>query len=234
MKHWPSVVFTTRAIVGLLLFAAIAVLSLQAVEASHERSLITIPTLGVLQEGDTRIGGPSYVVIQVDHLNQPVGPEVQFNQGSRVWGTLMGSAVGSEWREAARNATLAAARALREDPREWQVTLKEVSMAYFVDGPSASAALAVGMVAAKRGAALLPGVVLTGTIDAEGRISAVGALPEKIQGAAHAGFSTILIPPGQTRTRDWDLRPLSESLHVIILEVPTLKAAYEKMTGQSL
>src|SRR5712664_3674201 len=119
MKHWPSVVSTARAIVGLLLFAAIAVLSLKEVEASHERSIITIPTLGVLQEGDKRIGGPSYVVIQVDHLNQPVGPEVQFNQGSRVWGTLMGSAVGSEWREAARNATLAAARALREDPREW-------------------------------------------------------------------------------------------------------------------
>ena len=219
---------------GLLLCLAAALWSLHVSEASHQRSLVTIPTLGVAQEGDKWVGGPSYVVIQVDHLNQPTGLEIQFKEGAFALGLATGRVVGPEWKDAARTAALAASKALGEDPREWQVTFKEVSMAYFVDGPSASAALAVGMVAARRGASLLPGVVLTGAIDAAGRISAVGRIPEKIQGAAKAGFSTVLIPPGQTRTRDWNVRPLSESLHVTIVEVPTLKAAYEKMTGQSL
>jgi len=219
-------------IVGLLC-AALALWSIPLSEASHLRSLITIPTLGVAQDGDEWIGGPSYVVIQVDHLNRPTGPEIQFNEGSIAFGMATGRAVGPDWKDAARTAALAASKALGEDPREWQVTLKEVSLAYYVDGPSASAALAVGMVATKRGASLLPGVVLTGAINATGQISAVGRIPEKVQGAAKAGFSTVLIPAGQLRTRDWDLRPLSESLHVTIVEVPTLEAAYEKMTGQS-
>jgi len=90
------------------------------------------------------------------------------------------------------------------------------------------------MVVARRGDALLPGVVITGNVDPDGRISAVGRLPEKILLAASAGFSIILIPPGQTRTPDWDLRSLAEGLNVRVIEVPTIKEAYERMTGQSL
>jgi len=90
------------------------------------------------------------------------------------------------------------------------------------------------MVVARRGDALLPGVVITGNVDPDGRISAVGTLPEKILLAASAGFTIILIPPGQIRTPDWDLRPLAEGLNVKVVEVPTIKEAYERMTGQSL
>ncbi len=77
------------------------------------------------------------------------------------------------------------------------------------------------------------GVAITGTVDPEGRISAVGRLPEKILLAAAAGFSTILIPSGQTRTPDWDLGLLAKSLNLTVLEVSTIKEAYAWMTGQS-
>ena len=70
-------------------------------------------------------------------------------------------------------------------------------------------------------------------LDPSGRILPVGALPEKIQAAAAGRFSTILIPQGQTKTREWDLRPLAEDLRVTIVEVSTLREAYESMTGQS-
>lgn len=173
------------------------------------------------------------MVIQIDHLEQPVGPEVQFNEGSRALGIFKGSALSQDWKEAARIATLAASRAVGEDPRTWLVTFKYVSIAYLIDGPSASAALAVAMVAAERGAAILQGIALTGDIDAAGRVLPVGAIPEKVRAGAAAGFSTILIPPGQTRTRDWDMRSLSESLGVTIIEVATLKDAYARITGQS-
>ena len=228
---------------------AIALLSSGTVVGAADRSyLITIPTLSVLglagsvssPEGSVPrpegkpIDAPSYTIIQVAHLSQPVGPEVLFNEGPRGLGAFKGSTFGADWKEAAQKATLAASRAVGEDPRTWQVTFKGISSGYTMYGPSASAALAIAMVVARRGDTLLPGVVITGNVDPEGRISAVGRLPEKILLAAATGFSTILIPSGQTRTHDWDLRPLAESLNLTVLEVSTIKEAYAWMTGQRL
>jgi Lon protease (S16) C-terminal proteolytic domain len=236
--------FTMR----LLPLLAIALLSSGTVVGAADRSyLITIPTLSVSSpegavsspEGAVSspegkpIGAPSYTIIQIAHLSQPVGPEILFNEGPRGLGAFKGSKLGPDWKEAAQQATFAASRAVGEDPRTWQVTFKGTSSGYPMYGPSASAALAIAMVVARRGDTLLPGVVITGAVDPEGRISAVGRLPEKILMAAGAGFSTILIPSGQTRTQDWDLRPLAESLHMTVIEVSTIKEAYERMTGQS-
>lgn len=218
-----------------------------AVEAADRSFLITIPTLSVSSpdgassspEGASSspegkpIGAPSYTIIQITHLGQPTGPEVIFNEGPRGLGAFKGSKFGADWKEAAQQATFAASRAVGEDPRTWQVTFKGTSSGYPMYGPSAGAALAIAMVVARRGDTLLPGVVITGNVDPEGRISAVGRLPEKILLAAGAGFSTILIPSGQTRTNDWDLRPLAEGLNLTVLEVSTIKEAYERMTGQS-
>lgn len=218
---------TEPLLTSLLLIVSVTVQS----EITQPRFIISIPTLAVAKQGQKSIGGIAYLVVQGDPLEQPVGPQIQFNEGSRALGVFKGSALGPQWKEAARVATVAAARLLGEDPRTWLVTIKEVSTAYKVDGPSASAPLAVALVAGKRGVTLLPGMALSGAIDAEGRILAVGALSEKVQGAAAAGFSTILIPAGQMRTPNWDLSSLSQSLGVTIIEVSTLKEAYERMTG---
>jgi len=228
---------------------AIALLSSGTVVGAAARSyLITIPTLSVSgpegavssPEGAVSspegkpIGAPSYTIIQVVRLSQPVGPEILFNEGPRGLGAFKGSVLGADWKEAARKATVAASSAVGEDPRTWQVTLKGASYGYPMYGPSASAALAIAMVVARRGDTLLPGVVITGAVDPEGQISAVGRLPEKIRMAAAAGFSTILIPSGQTRTPDWDLGLLAKSLNLTVLEVSTIKEAYAWMTGQGL
>jgi len=204
------------------------------VVASDSFYLTTIPILLVASPEDKPIRVPSYVVIQVAHLWQPLGPEVLFNEGARGLGAFKGRVFSADWKEAAQKAALAASRAVGEDPRTWQVTLKGVSPGSTMNGPSASAALAIAMVVARRGDALLPGVVITGDVDPDGRISAVGRLPEKLLLAASAGFTIILIPTGQIRTPDWDLRPLAEGLNVKVVEVPTIKEAYERMTGQSL
>jgi uncharacterized protein len=142
--------------------------------------------------------------------------------------------VSRDWKEAALAAIAAAARATDEDPRTWLVTVKNVSTAYITDGPSASATLAVALTTAVRHTKILPNVALTGGIERDGRITPVGGIPEKLQGAAAAGITTVLIPKDQSRTRDWDVRPLSESLRIAVFEVGTLREAYEKMTGQEL
>ena len=113
------------------------------------------------------------------------------------------------------------------------MTFKEISTAYLIGGPSAGGGIAVALVAAIRGVTLQPGMVMTGAITSDGRIIPVGELPTKIRGAAAAGLSTVLIPVGQARTRDWNLWVLAENLGVTVIEVATLKDAYERMTGRS-
>jgi hypothetical protein len=213
---------------SLIAFASLAI----GLDLAHgeQRFLITVPTLSVSSQ---HIGATTYVAIQVDRLSNPVGPEIQFNEGSRALGRFRGGALSEDWKDAAHIAVLAACDAVGEDPRAWSVTLKNISNAYITDGPSASAAIAVAMIAALRRDGILPGVVMTGAVDPSGHILTVGELPEKIQAAAAGHFSTVLIPQGQTKTRDWDLSVLADSLQVTIVEVATLREAYVKMTGQS-
>jgi uncharacterized protein len=202
-------------------------------DAAEQRFFISIPTLSVTTVNGSVVGTTGIWAIQIDRRSEPVGLVVQFNEGSRGFGSFKGSALEQDSKEAARTAVLAACRVLAEDPRTWQVTFKEVSNSYLIGGPSASGAVAVALVAAIRGMTILPGVVMTGAIDPEGRITHVGDLPTKIQAAAAAGLSTMLIPAGQTRTRDWDMSLLSEKLGVTVIEVATINEAYERMTGKS-
>ena len=202
------------------------------VEAVEQRVSFSIPALGVVDQGGKLVGATHYLVVQIDRLPDLSGPQVQFNEGSRAFGALKGAAVTPDWKDAARMAVDAAARAIGEDPRSWLVTVKNVSTTYMTDGPSASAVLAVGIVAALRGDTIPSNVAMTGRVEPDGRISAVGGIPEKLQGAAQSGLSLVLIPKGQLRTRDWDVRPLAESLRLTVLEVGTLREAYEKITGR--
>ncbi len=202
------------------------------VVAAEQRVFISIPALGVVDQDGKPVGTTHYLVVQIDRLPDLSGPQVQFNEGSRAFGIFKGSALSPDWKDAARMAVDAAARAIGQDPRSLLVTVKNVSGAYMTDGPSASAVLAVGIVAALRGDTFPSNVAMTGKVEPDGRISAVGDIPEKLQGAARSGFSIILIPKGQLRTRDWDLRPLAESLRLTVWEVGTLREAYEKITGR--
>ena len=196
----------------------------------EQRFFIKVPVLSVSSQD---IGTTNYLAIQVDRLSNPVGPEIQFNEGSRALAPFKGGALSEDWKTAAYIAVVAACEAAGEDPRTLSVTFKNVSGAYLTGGPSASAAIAIAIIAALRHDGILSGVVMTGAVDPSGRILPVGALPEKIQAAAAGRFSTVLIPKGQTKTREWDLRPLAEDLRVTIVEVSTLREAYESMTGKS-
>ena len=226
-----SLISIQRAVLGTLVLLACFVVP---GKAAHQRTFVSIPILGVIDQGGKMVGETHYLAIQIDRLSDPSGPQLQFNEGSRALGNFKGAALSPDWKDAARSAIEIAARATNEDPRTWLVTLKNVSTAYITDGPSASAAVAVAIIAAVRHTATLSNVALTGTIARDGRILSVGRILEKIQGAAAGGISTVLIPKGQGRTSDWDVRPLSESLRITVIEVGTLSEAYEKMTGQAL
>ena len=77
--------------------------------AGEQRFLITVPILSVSSQD---IGTTSYVAIQADRLSNPVGPEIQFNEGSRALGRFKGGLLSEDWKDAAFIAMLAACDAL--------------------------------------------------------------------------------------------------------------------------
>jgi predicted S18 family serine protease len=218
----------TIAVLALLLLNVKSIL-----EAAERRVFISIPILAVSSEDEVAAGSISTLAIQVERQSAPLGLIIEFNEGSRAYGTFKGRALEEDSKEAARTAVLAASKIAGEDSETLRVTFKAVSNAYLIGGPSASASIAVAIIAALRGIRILPDVVITGATDVDGHILPVGGLPAKIHAAAAAGLTTVLIPAGQARTRDWDLLLLSESLGVTVVEVATVKDAYEKMTGRS-
>lgn len=66
-----------------------------------------------------------------------------------------------------------------------------------VGGPSAGAAMTVATVAALENWTLDPGVVMTGMINPDGSIGAVGGVPAKLNVSVRHGAHIFLIPPGQ-------------------------------------
>ena len=211
----------------LAIVLVIAVLLLPSTAAWPEpHRFATVPALAVGLFRGAEVGSVHYIVIQLDEDHLGRGPTVLFSEHSR------GSVVGDEWKEGVQVALVAAARAVKEDPTSWMVTIKNRAYANYTNGASASSAIAVGLIAAWRGDVLRQDAVLTGLITVDGRIEPVGNLPSKLEGAARANMHTILIPAGQGRTEEWDLIELGRQHNVTVIEVGTISEAYEFMAGQ--
>lgn len=187
----------------------------------------TVPALAVSLNGSQKVGGIHYIAIQLNRDPEHRGPTILFNELSP------GSAVGGAWKEGIRTAFAAAANALREDQRDWILTIKNHTYNTFTEGSSASGAVAVGIMAAWRGDTLRPDVVLTGEITADGRIRQVGSLPSKLEGAADAKMQMLLVPKGEARTPNWNLYALGRQRNLTVIEVGSLQEAYHLMTTQS-
>ncbi|GGH39841.1 S16 family serine protease [Microbacterium album] len=108
-----------------------------------------------------------------------------------------------------------------------------------IDGPSAGALTTAGLIALHRGDELLEGVTMTGTINPTGTIGPVGGIPEKLQGAADAEFTKVLVPLGQRNVPDVEGREVDvvregERLGIEVVEVSDVYEAYEHLTGEVL
>jgi len=191
---------------------------------ADSRRFATVPALSVLADGQTGI--VHYVVLQIDKDPRQEGPTVHFNELNLGGGSI----VSEDWKEGVKQAVAAATRAAGEDGREWVITVKNRSYNALTEGMSASSAIAVGILAAWRGGNVRSDVALTGTIMPNGQIEPVGALLIKVEAAARAQFTTVLVPRGQLDKTGWDLSQLTARWNIRILEVETLEDAYQLMT----
>jgi uncharacterized protein len=168
------------------------------------------------------IGGTSQVKISVE-------PNVsgQFRVGF-FEGEVAGS--GPMWRAAGWTATTMAALLTGFDPAKTQVSF---DVGGRIDGPSAGGLMTIGVLAALRGDEIREDAAMTGTINPDGTIGPVGGILQKIEGAAEAGKTFVLIPIGRTE-RGVDLVEHGHRLGVQVREVSDVFMAYEALTGNSL
>lgn len=143
-----------------------------------------------------------------------------------------------EARQALGVAVLAAAQAVRYDPRflHVELTMPMVPGSFHggtrIDGASASAAWAVAVTSAILGDALRQDVCFSGTIDKSLVVGPVGELEHKIEGCRLLPqFHEMLVPAGQ---RTFAITDKGMARSLTVTEVSTLSEAYEVVTGQPL
>jgi uncharacterized protein len=190
-------------------------------------NIVSVPALGV--QGEGLPGVVNYIVVQLDHVAAQDGPTVQFNEINLGGGAL----VGDEWKEGARRAMRAVTYVVGDSGRDWLITIKNRSATSLTDGMSASAAVAVAIMAAYRGDAIRSDVALSGQITPDGRLDVVGGLPVKIEAAASAHYRTIIVSRDQPLTADWgSAMDVAARRRVQLIQVGTLDEAYQAMTAR--
>ena len=192
------------------------------------KATIVVPALwaGSTSEG-IPIGGVEPARITVSTAGD--SPEFRVNLAD-----IEAQGAGEAWRAATSMAAVFATIFVGADPRDVDL---DFTVTGPIDGPSAGGILTVGLIAALQGAPLAPGVTMTGTITADGSIGAVGSVPTKLEAAAKAGYSTVVLPAALMAddfNGGGDLTTIAERLDIAIIPVRTIGEAYAAMTGLSI
>lgn len=90
--------------------------------------------------------------------------------------------------------------ALGHDTRGLTITVF-FSAAYQHSGPSMTAMIVIAAATVLEEKKLKPGVVITGTVEPNGKIGHIGQLDEKLAGAKSSGYHALLYPATQEPTR---------------------------------
>jgi hypothetical protein len=90
-----------------------------------------------------------------------------------------------------------------------------------VDGPSAGALMTLLAISAVGGKPLREDLTLTGTIDKDGNVGAIGGIPEKAQAAKEAGKSLFLVPRANANLVRYTQQERQYYGFTVIRQVPT-------------
>ncbi|MEM7816661.1 MAG: S16 family serine protease [Candidatus Aenigmatarchaeota archaeon] len=104
-----------------------------------------------------------------------------------------------------------------------------------VGGPSAGAAIAIGTIASLLNLSLNPHVIITGTINIDGTIGNVGGILEKARAAAEHNATIFLIPYGQSKIQDIDIKEYAKlKWNLTVIEVKDVAEALKYMSGYEI
>lgn len=191
---------------------------------------VSADALWFSSDGQTVQGGTSRVEVEIIDRSEGGELRVGFFE-SEVGGS------GPQWRAAGWMSVITASLLLGEDPSMYEFSF---DVAGRIDGPSAGGLMTAAVVAGYLGDQIDPGVTMTGTINPDGTIGPVGGIPHKIEGAAAAGKTKVLVPGGQRYDYDYaagqsvDLVQVGQQNGVEVILVPDIYSAYRELTGAEL
>jgi len=117
---------------------------------------------------------------------------------------------GSMARDSVFNAASVIRRLTGEDLADYDVHVNVVGGGR-IDGPSAGTAILMAVWSALKNIPFPQDVAVTGELSIQGKIRAVGGIPEKLYGARQAGIRRVIIPAENTS----DLPPVTGSLEIV-------------------
>lgn len=125
-------------------------------------------------------------------------------------------------------AVAVAARAVGYDPRYLTVRILVPAR---LDGPSAGGIFAVGIAAALLGDPIRHDICMSGTIEPDAEIQAVGRLVDKMSACRDLRKTTMIVPDALDNSH---LNFTGAERSIQVIEVHTLAEAYSAATGQAL
>ena len=127
-----------------------------------------------------------------------------------------------------QTAVAVATKAVGYDPRYLTVRILVPTR---LDGPSAGGIFAVGVAAALLGDSIRPDICMSGTIEPDEEIQAVGRLVDKMNGCRELRKTTMIVPDALDNSH---LNFTGAERSIQVIEVHTLAEAYSAATGQAL
>lgn len=226
----------TRSIPPRLIAAVVASVTVVAIVASVLVALLLTTRNGTAdipvlwyghQEDGTEVGGVAQATISIrpdDVAGFSMDYQSQAAEGA-----------GSAWQAASASAATVATLLSGRDPAELSIGF---AVDGAIDGPSAGGVLTVGILALLNGTEILPRHAMTGTINPDGTIGAIGGLGAKITGARDAGYTSIVAPRQNRLISDpqtgeaVDAITFGASLGIDVALVDDVDEAYSILTGR--
>lgn len=222
----------SRLLVAGLTLSLIATLSACGLLASNTRSVV-VNVLWVSSSDGTESGGVAPLTISAT-----VAPRESDTQAFDVdLNEVEDENVGAQWLATSATAATTGTLLSGSNPSDVQLTF---DIDATINGSSAGALMAVGVIAAIRGDSITTDKTLTGTLNPDGSIGHVSGVAAKIRAAAEAGYSEVLIPsvtgdvPDSTTGTSVDPVTLGKSVGTTVTKVPTVTDAYQSLTGHQL
>lgn len=171
-----------RVLVAMLAAALLAASGLSGCSLFSRTNTVPILWAGTNAAGE-EVGGVEQATVEVD----PNGSGgFQLDLESEI-----AKGAGPVWQATSAMAATIATLASGTDPSSVDISFGVTGP---IDGPSGGAMLTIGVLAGLREASLDPTITMTGTISPDGAVGRVSGIATKLQAAADAGFTRVLLP----------------------------------------
>ncbi|MEK6864682.1 MAG: bifunctional nuclease domain-containing protein [Nanoarchaeota archaeon] len=198
-----------------------------------EEKSVTLNVPGVDQKGDG-------VMTEMTATMQPGKGQLLVNVNDAL--------AGYELQVFARNAVKAFENVSGINAKDYDISFSMKTAAGIIDGGSASAAMAVALMAINENADISGNAAITGAVDENGKILPVGLVDKKAEAAKRANMSVLIVPAGQASETEQvktekcienycEIKYVSSTEKATMMpikEVSTLKEALDAMSRESV